>query len=169
MNILDIFKDTLQDGIEITKCKELSNKYKMMLSYNGMFASCEVNKLCTPGNEKSLCMQAIDNAMSSMYLDKGDLREAEAWLHGERWNLNEGKSQDSLIPDMREKVKEYISEIREEIDRCVKLIEDKFVELKNEAVKEVYSCDIEYAKIESRIETLRQVQNDLKNRLEEVL
>lgn len=169
MNILDIFKDTLQDGMEITKCKELSNKYKMMLSYNGMFASCEVNKLCTPGNEKSLCMQAIDNAMSSMYLDKGDLREAEAWLHGERWNLNEGKSQDSLIPDMRGKVKEYISEIQEEIDRCVKLIEDKFVALGNGAAKETYSCGIEYAKIESRIETLRQVQNDLKNRLEEVL
>lgn len=169
MNILDIFKDTLQDGMEITKCKELSNKYKMMLSYNGMFASCEVNKLCTPGNEKSLCMQAIDNAMSSMYLDKGDLREAEAWLHGERWNLNEGKSQDSLIPDMRGKVKEYISEIQEEIDRCVKLIEDKFVALGNGAAKETYSCGIEYAKIESRIETLGQVQNDLKNRLEEVL
>jgi len=29
MNILDIFKDTLQDGMEITKCKELSNKYKI--------------------------------------------------------------------------------------------------------------------------------------------
>lgn len=33
------------------------------------------------------------------------------------------------MPDMREKVKEYITEIQEEIDRCVKLIEDKFVEL----------------------------------------
>ena len=73
------------------------------------------------------------------------------------------------MPDMREKVKEYISEIQEEIDRCVKIIEDKFVELGNNAVKEVYSCGIEYAKIESRIETLGQVQNDLKNRLEEVV
>ena len=73
------------------------------------------------------------------------------------------------MPDMREKIKEYISEIQEEIDRCIKLIEDKFVELGNDAVKELYSCGIEYAKIESRIETLGQVQNDLKNRLEEVL
>ncbi len=69
------------------------------------------------------------------------------------------------MPDMREKVKEYITEIQEEIDRCVKLIEDKFAELGNDAVKELYSCGIEYAKIESRIETLGQVQNDLKNRL----
>lgn len=73
------------------------------------------------------------------------------------------------MPDMREKVKEYISEIQEEIDRCIKLIEDKFVELGNDAAKEAYSCGIEYARIESRIETLGQVQNDLKNRLEEVL
>lgn len=63
------------------------------------------------------------------------------------------------MPDMREKVKEYISEIWEEIDRCIKLIEDKFVELGNDTVKEVYSYSIEYAKIESRIETLEQVQN----------
>ncbi len=73
------------------------------------------------------------------------------------------------MPDMREKVKEYITEIQEEIDRCVKLIEDKFVELENDAAKEVYLCGIEYEKIESRIETLGQVQNDLKNRLEEVI
>lgn len=73
------------------------------------------------------------------------------------------------MPDMREKVKEYITEIQEEIDRCVKLIEDKFVELENDVAKEVYSCGIEYAKIESRIETLGQVQNDLENRLEEVI
>lgn len=169
MNILDVFKNTMQDGMEITKCKELSNKYKLTLSYNGMSATCELNKMCTPGNEKSLCMQAIDNAMSSMYLDKRDLREAEAWLHGERWNLNKDKSQDDLMPDMREKVKEYISEIQEEIDGCVKLIEYKFVELGNDATKETYSCGVEYAKLESRIETLGQVQNDLRNRLEEVI
>lgn len=73
------------------------------------------------------------------------------------------------MPDMREKIKEYISEIQEEIDRCVKLIEDKFVKLGNDVAKEIYLCGIEYAKIESRIETLGQVQNDLKNRLEEVI
>lgn len=71
--------------------------------------------------------------------------------------------------DMRKKVREYIFEIQEEINRCVKSIEDKYVELGNDAAKEVYSCGIEYAKIESRIETLGQVQNDLKNRLEEVV
>lgn len=42
------------------------------------------------------------------------------------------------MPDMREKIREYISEIQEEIDRCVKLIEDKFVELVNDAAKETF-------------------------------
>lgn len=78
MNILDVFKDTLQDGMKITKCKEISNKYKLTISYKRMSALCEINKLCTPGNEKSLCMQAIDDAISSMYINSGDLREAQA-------------------------------------------------------------------------------------------
>ena len=73
------------------------------------------------------------------------------------------------MSDIREKVKEYISEIQEEIDRCVKIIEDKFVELGNDAAKEVYSCGVEYVQIESRIQTLGKVQNDLKNRLEVVV
>lgn len=73
------------------------------------------------------------------------------------------------MPNMREKVREYVSDIQEEIDRCVKIIEDKFVELGNDAAKEVYSNGIEYAKIESRIQTLTEVQNDLNSRLEEAI
>ena len=102
MNILDVFKDTLQDDMEITKCKEFSNKYKLTLSYKGMSASCEINKLCMPGNEKSLCMQAIDNAISTMYLSKGDLKEAEAWLHGERWN------KEVIISNQIKEIEDYL-------------------------------------------------------------
>ena len=43
MDILDVFKDTLQGGMEITKCKRTFQiKYKLTLSYNGMSASCEI-------------------------------------------------------------------------------------------------------------------------------
>lgn len=94
MNILDVFKDILHDGMEITKCKELSNKYKLTLSYNGMSATCELNKLCTPGNEKSLCMQAIDNAISSMYLDNGDLKGRRGG-----YTVNDGMSKNLIIVD----------------------------------------------------------------------
>ncbi len=70
---------------------------------------------------------------------------------------------------MREKVKEYISEIQGEINRCVKMIEDKFVELGTDKEKDEYSEGNEYIAIVSRIQTLGEVQNDLKNRLEEVI
>ncbi len=73
------------------------------------------------------------------------------------------------MSDMREKVKEYISEIQEEIDRCVKMIEDKYVELGNDKAKDEYSESNEYVTIKSRIQTLGEVQNDLKSRLEEVI
>ncbi len=73
------------------------------------------------------------------------------------------------MPEMREKVKEYISEIQEEIDRCVKMIEDKYVELGNDKTKDEYSESNEYVTIKSRIQTLGEVQNDLKSRLEEII
>lgn len=38
MGMLEIFKGTLQDGMEIIKEKELVNGFKVTLSYNGMTA-----------------------------------------------------------------------------------------------------------------------------------
>lgn len=156
MDMLDVFKDTLQSGMIISKCKELSNKYKITLEYNGMQGSCELNKLCSPGNEKSLCMQAINTAISSMYIDNGNIQEAKAWLHGERWN--NAKTVNDDFPDMREKVKEYIGELEKEIQRCVDWIEEN---MNGEACK--------VAAMESRIQTLGEVKNDLLNRLEELI
>ena len=98
--MIDIFKEVMQDGMEIVKCKEMSNKYKITLSYNGMNATCELNKLCTPGNEKSLCMRAIDTAMSTMYIDNGNYQEAKAWLDGERWNEKKGRV-NKIIPNLQ--------------------------------------------------------------------
>ncbi len=49
------------------------------------------------------------------------------------------------------------------------IIGDKFVELGSYVAKNVFSNGIEYAKIESRIQTFGEVQNDLKNCLEEMI
>lgn len=62
------------------------------------------------------------------------------------------------MQDMREKVKEYISEIQEEIDRCTLWVKEHI----NSEV-----CNI--AIMESRIETLIEVTNDLQSRLDEVI
>lgn len=85
MSMIDIFKDTLQEGMEITACKELASKYKVTLSYKGMTGNCELGKTCAPKYEISYCRKAIDSAVSSMYINAGNLVEAKAWLDGEKW------------------------------------------------------------------------------------
>ena len=70
---------------------------------------------------------------------------------------------------MRIKIKEYIKELEREQQRCVKLIGDKFVELGSDDAKGIWTLGREYAALESRIQTLGEVGNDLKNRLEEVI
>lgn len=70
-------------------------------------------------------------------------------------------------PDMREKVKKYISELDVEIDRCIKLVEDKMVGLKDSNLIESYTNGVEYTRMESRLQTLTEVKNDLQGRLED--
>ena len=63
-------------------------------------------------------------------------------------------------PDMREKVKEYISELDKEIERCEELYEEVSVD---------YSDPTRSLAIQCRIETLSQIKSDLKSRLEELI
>ena len=67
-------------------------------------------------------------------------------------------------PDMREKVREYISELDAEIDRCHKEISnlsyDEVQVRVNKAEINVYM---------SRAKTLMEVKNDLESRLEELI
>ena len=61
-------------------------------------------------------------------------------------------------PDMREKVKEYISELDAEYDRCMTWIEEH---MDGEA------CQV--SAMEMRAKTLMEVKNDLQGRLEELV
>ena len=61
-------------------------------------------------------------------------------------------------PDMREKVKEYISELDAEYDRCMTWIEEH---MDGEA------CQV--SAMEMRVNTLMEVKNDLQGRLEELI
>ena len=67
-------------------------------------------------------------------------------------------------PDMREKVKEYISELDAEIDRCNKKIEELSYD---EICKRANKSEINY--YFARREALLQVKNDLQGRLDEVI
>ena len=61
-------------------------------------------------------------------------------------------------PDMREKIKEYISELDAEYDRCMDWIEEH---MNGEA------CQV--SAMEMRAKTLNEVKNDLESRLEELV
>ena len=63
--------------------------------------------------------------------------------------------EDNVLPDMREKVKEYISELDVEYDRCMTLIEEH---MDSEA------CQV--SAMEMRAKNLMEVKNDLQGRLE---
>lgn len=65
------------------------------------------------------------------------------------------------LPDMREKVKEYIGELEEEIQRCLNIMIDLTVRNRLKDMKQI--------ELETRIQTLDEVKNDLKNRLEELV
>ena len=66
-----------------------------------------------------------------------------------------------------QKIRKHILGLDAEIDRCTKLVEDKFAELGTEAAKDEYSDSREYAALESRIKTLVEVKGELENWLEE--
>lgn len=67
-------------------------------------------------------------------------------------------------PDMREKVKEYISELDTEINRCHKKMEELSYD---EICKRANNSEINYYL--ARREALAQVKNDLQGRLDELI
>ncbi len=156
MEMIEVLKSILQPGMEISNIKEYASKTKFTLTYRGMSQDkCEILNTCTPGNEKDFCRSVINTIVSGMYINTGNLKEAEAWLHGERWN----DTQDiQPVTNIRDKIIEYISELDIEIDRCTIWVEEN---MSGEACK--------VTAMESRIETLTEVKNDLQSRLDEVI
>ena len=68
-------------------------------------------------------------------------------------------------PDMREKVREYISELDVEIDRCVDEAESILAAIGDYDEK---SMPTNYIRLEERAKVLGEVKNDLEGRLEEL-
>ena len=119
------------------------------------------------------CLHATYKDMEGMTLDDAVFilsepvrKYHEAKSDKERINLPRPrmiKAYELLIdkvnqPDMREKVKEYISELDAEYDRCMDWIEEH---MDSEA------CQV--SAMEMRAKTLMEVKNDLQGRLEELV
>ena len=69
-------------------------------------------------------------------------------------------------PDMREKVREYISELDVEIDRCVDEAESILAAIGDYDEKPM---PLNYIKLVERAKTLNEIKNDLESRLEELI
>jgi hypothetical protein len=80
MDMLEIFKSVMIDGMEIVKTKELANKYKVTLKFKGSENTIELNKTCAPTYEISYCKGAVATALSSIYINLGDFENARKWL-----------------------------------------------------------------------------------------
>ena len=72
-------------------------------------------------------------------------------------------------PDMRGKVRKYISKLDVEIDKLDKVLEDMMTEPEKETVEQVQKDKIVYENIKSRVQTLMEVKNDLESRLDELI
>ena len=72
-------------------------------------------------------------------------------------------------PDMREKIRGYISELDKEIGKLYKVLEDMITEPEKETVEQVQKDKIVYEDIKSRVQTLMEVKNDLQSRLDELI
>ena len=76
------------------------------------------------------------------------------------------KVEDNVLPDMREKVKEYISELDVEIERCVDEAESILAAIGD---YDENPMPTNYIRLEERTKVLGEVKNDLQARLDELI
>lgn len=78
--MLDILNERLVEGLSIKSIKETNNKYKICFEYEGEEVKAELPKSCTPGCHNEVADNAIITAMSTIYLNRGDMNSAKIWL-----------------------------------------------------------------------------------------
>lgn len=91
--MLDIMRERLIEGVQITKAKELPSKYQIVLSKDGLHYDTTLPKQCSPGMEESLVDRTIYSALASFALQQNDIVAARYWLdryqQRHRWEDND--------------------------------------------------------------------------------
>ena len=91
--MLDIMRERLIEGVQITKAKELPSKYQIVLSKDGLNYDTMLPKQCSPGMEESLVDRTIYSALASFALQQNDIVAAWYWLdrcqQRHRWEDND--------------------------------------------------------------------------------
>ena len=80
MKMLDIFKERLVPGLTIVSVKERASKYTICVEYEGKTTTIDLQKTCTPKHEEYYCDLVIAGAMSSIFFNAQDFKNARIWL-----------------------------------------------------------------------------------------
>lgn len=126
MKMIDVLKNELKRDMSIGTEKELSSKWKVAILYNGMQSTIDLPKTCTPGCEKEVCRKAIDTALSTMYVNAGNLVEAKKWLDGEFWKDTSKDSNTDINQTVRDVIEELASNREDIALRVVSETEDYY-------------------------------------------
>lgn len=78
--MLDILKERLIEGLSIKSVKEYGSKYSICFEYDGDEAKVELPKLCSPTCENYVADRAIITAISTIYFNREDYKNAKEWL-----------------------------------------------------------------------------------------
>lgn len=96
--MLDILKERLPEGLEITKVQDRSNSRQVLVrfSYQGIETVGYLNKTCAPGHAERTCDLVICSTMLSIGLKKRDLNMVQEWADKQN-TLTCGKSKNGEV------------------------------------------------------------------------
>lgn len=79
--MLDILKERLPDGMEISKVKDTASSCQLEIwfSYQGMEDKNWLTKVCAPGCEHKICDQTIATSMLGFALKLKNLEMCDYW------------------------------------------------------------------------------------------
>ena len=80
MNMLEILKNRLPEGLEIKKVREKPSKYEIAFLNGGKEYNGALPKTCAPGCQDRVADHTICIIMCTAEMDKGNIRAAGAWL-----------------------------------------------------------------------------------------
>ena len=82
MEMLEILKTRLPEGLKILKVKNQANRsqIEILFEYEGTNGIGWLYKTCAPGSENKICDYAICAVMANIEIQRNNLEAARAWL-----------------------------------------------------------------------------------------
>ena len=82
MEMLEILKGRLPEGLEIVKVKNRSGRSQteILFRYDGVEFTSYLHKTCAPGCENEVCDNVICGVLMAVALKQGDMEKAKYWM-----------------------------------------------------------------------------------------